>query len=80
MTAPAKRSQLVWIMWRDAVGTSARLQVEDVATLALVVNTNIGWIIHEDETRIVLAHGTSTSGEVDYLAIPANCIVERRKV
>ena len=69
--------QLVWIKWRDAVGTWSRFDAESIASLSLVVNTNVGWIAHENETRLVLVAGISTSGEVDALVIPTNDIIER---
>ena len=69
--------ELVCIKWRDAVGTWSRFDGESLASLALVTNTNVGWIAHENEHRVVLVAGLSTSGEVDALVIPTNDIIER---
>ena len=69
--------QLGWIKWRDAVGVQTRFDGESIANLSLVINTNLGWIGHENEERVVLVSGISTSGEVDALVIPTHDIVER---
>lgn len=74
------KSQMVWIVWKDAVGDSSRMMADSVRDAQLVINVNCGWIIHENEERIVLAHGLSTSGEVDYFVIPSNCILERKPI
>jgi hypothetical protein len=75
---PCRKTALVWIRWRDAVNESTRAQVEDAANAQLAVNTNIGWVLHENAERLVLAHGVSSTGEVDHFIIPIACIVERR--
>lgn len=69
MSKPLKK-ELVWIEWQDAVGESARAHVESLKEVKLAMNTNLGWILHEDENRIVLVHGFSDTGEMDYFAIP----------
>lgn len=46
----------------------------------LVVNQNVGWIVAESDTVVVLAHGLSTSGELDVFKIPKNCIRERVQI
>jgi len=77
MIRPAKNAELVWIVWADAVGESCRHHAENVAGLHLATNTNLGWVVHENERRLILAHGMSDSGELDVFAIPQNCIIER---
>ena len=74
---PCKKGQIVWIRWQDAVGDSTRSQIEDARKAQLAVNLNIGWILDENAERVVLAHGTSTSGEIDHLVIPVANILER---
>lgn len=74
------RRELVWIVWKDACGSSSRHQVDALSEVQLVTNTNLGWILHENEERVVLAHGFSTSGEVDHFVLPVNCIVKREYV
>lgn len=69
MMKPHKKD-LVWVTWRDAESSSTRTHVEDLADVRLSRNVNLGWVIHENERRIVLAHGFCTSGEVDHFAIP----------
>jgi len=65
------------IRWRDAVSSSQRIQASEAQFVDLVVNTNVGWIFDENEKRTVLVHGYSETGELDYFAIPASCIVEK---
>lgn len=77
---PCKKNELLFVKWKDAVGDSSRAHRDDVKNASLVTNTNIGWILHEDEERIVLAHGCSTSGEIDHFVIPKGDIVERTYV
>ena len=72
--------QLEWIIWKDAVGVSDRVQLESLKTVTLAICTNIGWVEHENEELVVLANGTLSTGEVDHLVIPKSCIVERTKV
>lgn len=72
------RSKLEWVVWKDACADSSRVSVDSIQDVRLVTNTNLGWAIHEDDERLVLAHGMSTSGEIDHFVIPTNCIVERK--
>jgi hypothetical protein len=53
------------------------MQADDAAQWRLATNTNVGWILNEDESRVVMAHGVSTSGEVDVFSIPTVNIIER---
>ncbi len=69
--------QLEWITWKDAVGSSSRAQADGLKQVTLAINTNIGWVAHETDELVVLAHGISDTGEVDHFAIPKSCIVER---
>ena len=73
---PRKASELKWIVWRDAVGGD-RIHRDDVARAHLATNTNLGWVEHENEDRIVLCHGFSDTGELDYMQIPVGDILER---
>ena len=74
MKRPNKK-QLVWVTWRDAVAETTRMHIDELSKVCLAVNTNLGWIVDEDKERIVLAHGYSTSEEVDHFAIPQGDIV-----
>jgi hypothetical protein len=74
---PCRKTDLIWVVWEDACGDSTRAQRDVVAAQQLAVNVNLGWIIHEDAKRIVLAHGTSSTGEIDHFVIPQVSILER---
>lgn len=74
---PAQADEIVWIVWKDAMGDSTRTNFEALASVQLAINKNLGWIAHEDDERIVLANGLSSTHEVDHLTIPKSCIVER---
>jgi len=75
---PCKKSEIVYIVWHDALDESSRATVDVLLAARLSVNGNLGWIIHEDDTRIVLAHGNSeTTGEIDHSVIPQAMILER---
>lgn len=68
----------LWIVkWKDAVNYSHRAQITDINNIDLAVNTNVGWIMDENESRIILVHGFSDTGELDYFAIPTSCVVEK---
>lgn len=74
---PCKKSAIEFVVWKDAVGESTRADETALKNASLAVNTNLGWVLTENDELIVLAHGTSSSGEVDHFVIPKNCIVER---
>lgn len=76
MERPCKNSEIVWISWHDACNESVRKHVEEVDSCHLATNKNLGWILNENEHRIVLCHGVSDSGEVDVFVIPRNCVCE----
>lgn len=76
MTEPTA-DDLVLIRWYDACNESTRTDESDLAKVKLAENSNIGWIVHENDTRIVLAHGWSSSGEVDHFTIAVGDIFER---
>jgi len=74
---PCRKSEIVFVVWKDAVGQSTRAQHESVAELQRATNINVGWIVHENAERLVLGHGISTTGELDHLVIPIANVVER---
>ena len=76
MAKPRPNTMLVWIIWRDAVGGD-RIHRDDIQEARLAVNTNLGWIEHENSERVVLCHGFSDSGECEYIQIPVTDIMER---
>lgn len=77
---PFPESQLEIVQWHDAVGDSTRTHYESIDDIRLARNTNIGWVIREDDELIVLAHGKSDTGEADHLVIPVSCILDRKRV
>ena len=77
MKLPCKKNDVVFIAWHDACCETSRVHQDAIDEVGLVTNTNIGWIAHENERRIVLAHGVSTGGEIDHLAIPTASIISR---
>ena len=74
------RTQVEWIVWLDACSDTTRTTMESVQEAHLVTNANLGWVVDESPQRIVLAHGRSTSGEIDHFVIPTVCVVERRRL
>ena len=74
---PCKKNELVWIRWIDASGESCRVHVDDLANLHSEINTNLGWVVAENDQVLRLAHGISTTGEVDCFKVPVANIVER---
>ena len=80
MDPPVKRQRLVWVFWHDACSDSSRTHIDELDKVHLARNWNLGWIIHENSERILLAHGTCSSGEIDHFSIPKNCIIEMHSV
>ncbi len=74
---PCRKADIVFITWEDACGDSTRAHQDVIKSQQLAINTNVGWLVHENEKRIVLAHGISTTGEIDHLVIPVVSILER---
>lgn len=68
------------IIWRDAFGTSERIQEAEIPGITVATNVNIGYIIHENDDRLILANGHSTSGEIDHIVIPAENVTARYPV
>jgi len=77
MDYPCKKSEVCWIIWRDAVGSGDRVHRDDVAQCGIIINRSLGWVAHEDESRVALAQGTSQTGELDILFIPIENITAR---
>ena len=73
---PCLKGEVVFVTWEDALSESEREQEDDLLQTTTAVNTNVGWIIHRDRKRIILAHGKSSTGEVDRFVIPAKNILK----
>jgi len=80
MKMPGKKKDIIVIWWYDAVSMPSREQTDAVNNLQLAVNCNIGWIMHENELRIVLCHGNSNTGELDHYLIPTANIMKRKLI
>lgn len=74
---PVAKKDLVWIVWKDAYGDKRNIPDEDLGSLQLTLNTSLGWIIHENAERVVLAYEMSGTGEREFSVIPTGWIVER---
>lgn len=74
MNRPNK-NKLVWLTWVDAASETSRADATEIAGITLATNQNVGWIIHEDQYRVVLAHGFSNTGEIDHFTIPRGNII-----
>ncbi len=74
---PCKKADVEFIFWKDAVSQWSRGQLEEAASLALAQNVNVGWVVHENEDRIVFCNGTSSTGEMDHLVIPTANVIQR---
>lgn len=66
---PYPKSKLVCVFWEDAEGNSCRVDADAVHNLAVSLNSNVGWIVAENEKALRLCHGSSTAGELDCLTI-----------
>lgn len=79
-TLPCSRSDVMFVIWEDAVSEWTRGDLHAAAELRLARNVSLGWIVHENDKRVVLCNGTSTTGEMDHLVIPTSNIVARMPV
>ena len=69
---------MIGIWWWDALQMHDRIREEEIETLVgLSRNYNVGWILHENDTRIILCFGTCSTGEYDIMVIPTNAVIER---
>ena len=74
---PCNKRDLCWVVWKDAVGSSTRGNLDTVGDTSLALMCNIGWVYNENAERVILAHGVGSTEELDYFAIPVGSIVER---
>jgi len=70
---------LVQITWLDACSDSARMHHdhETLSNYILPTMCNVGYVLHENESRLILSHGKGSTGEIDFFAIPLACITDR---
>lgn len=72
------KEELVGVWWWDACSMHDRIREEDFKTYSgLSKNYNAGWILDENDTRILLCNGHCSTGEYDIMAIPTSAIIER---
>ena len=74
---PVPTSALLWIIWQDAVSGEQHMEDGDARAIALASNTPLGWIIDENESRVIVVNSLSTTGETKYIAIPTGWITAR---
>lgn len=72
---PREDEPALEIYWQDAQGDSTRMRLEEVPHVRLAVVRSVGWIVDENEERIVFAQNVYDTGEVDSLAIPRSNIL-----
>jgi hypothetical protein len=73
--------EIIGISWWDASQMNDRIREEDFESfVGLSKNYNVGWVIHENDTRILLCFGTCSTGEFDIMAIPTGNVIERKTI
>lgn len=73
--------EVIGISWWDASQMNDRIREEDFETfVGLSKNYNIGWVLHENDVRVLLCFGTCSTGEYDIMAIPTGNIIERKTI
>ena len=76
-TLPCRKSDVEFVVWKDAVSQWTRGQQSEAAELGLATNINVGWVVDESDERIVFCNGTSSTGEMDHLVIPTANVIQR---
>lgn len=75
---PCAPEDVEFVVWEDAVQKSwDRGHEEDIEKVKLAINVSIGWVVHKDKKRLVLANGNSTTGELDCLVVPVSQVLKR---
>lgn len=77
MKLPCQKNDVMFLIWIDPVATAERRQLDAARDLQCARNLTVGWVVDETADRIVFATGTSTTGEMEVIAIPQSLIVER---
>ena len=73
-----RNEDIVIIVWRDAVqGHRGNESVED---MGLSQRTHVGWILHENEHRIILCRSKCIDDGEECVAIPVAAIEHRERV
>lgn len=71
----------VCLEWTDAVRDSMDYpSMEDICNASLVSNISMGWLASATDERVILITESSTSGEVDYLVIPAGWVTKTTRL
>ena len=73
---PYPKVDLVCVFWEDAVGESTRIEADAIHNLSVALNSNVGWIVAENDKVMRLCHGASTSGELDCIEILKANVIE----
>ena len=76
-----KHGDIVGINWLDACAMHDRIQESDIKTyVGLSKNFNIGWVLDQNKTRLLLCNGKCSTGELDVMTIPVGNIIKKVKL
>lgn len=72
----ARGMELVLLEWVDIEAHAGWKSVREARDARPVRCRDVGWILHRDESRLVLVRSRNASGDVGDVAVfPAGCIV-----
>ena len=74
------KPKLLLILWHDAVNGAGWENLEELCNESLPLVTSIGFLIHDDENRIILSTGFHGEESIGYMAIPTGMIHSRKFV
>ena len=69
----------IFLEWQDAASHSGAAWVEDIESCGLVAVKSLGFLLIEDDEKIVITHGLSSDGAAtECLSIPKGWIRKRK--
>ncbi len=70
------------ITWQDAVSEDEWEDIEKAKDLELHTIFTLGFLLHEDDCKIILAHNwdSDREGVSQHIAIPKGWILDRREI
>jgi len=77
MKNPLPDHPIVLVHWKDAVD-AGRDNLESARDTQLAEFWSVGWLIQEDEERLVIAHETGDTGEVSHDVIHRKDLIDRK--
>jgi hypothetical protein len=70
--------KLVVVTWRDAVTNGGWHSLDELGYLRPATVKSVGYLVHHDDERLILAHGLSGDGEeqegLGHTCIPASWV------